>query len=118
MVFSVVLGALALAAGVNAHGAVSGVVSAGVYYRGWVYDYLYYGDRVLPPYVTWGNTNQGRGPISPSQYGNSEMNCNLDATKATAYVPVAAGANIDLQWTAWPDTHQYLFPFYCAISSS
>ncbi|KAL4748923.1 glycosyl hydrolase family 61-domain-containing protein [Aspergillus terricola var. indicus] len=91
-------------AAVNAHGYVQNIVVNGVYYSGWeINTYPYMTD---PPVVAAWQIPNSNGPIDVSNgYTTEDIICNLNATNAAGYVEVAAGDKINLQWSAWPDTH-------------
>lgn len=101
-----VFGAFALASQVSAHGFVSGVVADGIYYRGYNPSDQY--ASPVPVTVGWQDPqNLANGPITPSQYATSDIICHLGATPAQAYATVKAGGTVNIQWTVWPDSHQY-----------
>ncbi|KAL3438204.1 glycosyl hydrolase family 61-domain-containing protein [Aspergillus tetrazonus] len=91
-------------AAVNAHGYVQNIVVNGVYYSGWeINTYPYMTD---PPVVAAWQIPNSNGPVDVSNgYTTEDIICNLNATNAAGYVEVAAGDKINLQWSAWPDTH-------------
>ncbi|KAL4815029.1 glycosyl hydrolase family 61-domain-containing protein [Aspergillus spinulosporus] len=91
-------------AAVNAHGYVQNIVVNGVYYSGWeINTYPYMTD---PPVVAAWQMPNSNGPVDVSNgYTTEDIICNLNATNAAGYVEVAAGDKINLQWSAWPDTH-------------
>ncbi|CBF83171.1 hypothetical protein AN9524.2 [Aspergillus nidulans FGSC A4] len=93
-----------LLAAVNAHGYVQNIVVNGVYYSGWeINTYPYMTD---PPVVAAWQIPNSNGPVDVSNgYTTEDIICNLNATNAAGYVEVAAGDKINLQWSAWPDTH-------------
>ncbi|KAJ5771568.1 hypothetical protein N7520_002097 [Penicillium odoratum] len=99
-----VLVPLLLAGSVAGHGHISNIVINGVYYEGWdINSFPYESDP--PTVVAWGTPNTGNGFISPDQYSSSDIICHENATNAKGYATIAAGDKINLQWTAWPDSH-------------
>ncbi|KAL2826323.1 glycosyl hydrolase family 61-domain-containing protein [Aspergillus cavernicola] len=90
---------------VSAHGHVTNVVINGVSYAGWdINSYPYMAEA--PVVAAWGTPNTGGGPMDVSTgYTNPDLICSLNATNAKGYITVAAGDKINVQWTAWPDTH-------------
>ena len=49
--------------------------------------------------------DQSNGFIAPDAYATSDIICHLSATNGQAYATVAAGGQVELQWTIWPDSH-------------
>ncbi|GIJ92552.1 hypothetical protein Asppvi_001830 [Aspergillus pseudoviridinutans] len=98
------LAALLSATRVAAHGHVTNVVVNGVYYAGFdINSYPYMSDP--PKVAAWTTPNTGNGFIAPSQYNSADIICHQNATNAQAYIEIAAGDRIQLQWTAWPESH-------------
>ncbi|PYH49797.1 putative endo-1,4-beta-glucanase [Aspergillus saccharolyticus JOP 1030-1] len=96
--------ALLSATRVAAHGHVTNLVVNGVYYEGFdINTFPYESDP--PKVAAWTTPNTGNGFISPSEYGSADIICHENATNAQAHVVVAAGDKINIQWTAWPDSH-------------
>ncbi|KAJ5118216.1 uncharacterized protein N7443_007146 [Penicillium atrosanguineum] len=99
-----VISPLFLSTLVAGHGHVTNIVINGVSYNGWdigVYPY----EADPPTVVAWGTPNTGNGFISPDDYGNPNIICHENATNAKGYAAVTAGDKVNLQWTAWPDSH-------------
>ncbi|TGO59932.1 hypothetical protein BOTNAR_0154g00120 [Botryotinia narcissicola] len=100
---AVVAGA-AFISGVAAHGRVQGITADGVWYEGYNPSFQY--EQVAPVVAGWSDpTDQSNGFIAPDAYGTSDIICHLAATNAQGYVNVTAGSEVNLQWTAWPDSH-------------
>ncbi|KAF7161347.1 hypothetical protein CNMCM5623_006961 [Aspergillus felis] len=98
------LAALLSATRVAAHGHVTNVVVNGVYYAGFdINSYPYMSDP--PKVAAWTTPNTGNGFIAPSQYNSADIICHQNATNAQAYIEIAAGDRVQLQWTAWPESH-------------
>ncbi|RHZ60713.1 uncharacterized protein CDV56_108151 [Aspergillus thermomutatus] len=98
------LTALLSATRVAAHGHVTNVVVNGVYYAGFdIGSYPYMSDP--PKVAAWTTPNTGNGFIAPSEYNSADIICHENATNAQAYIEIAAGDRIQLQWTSWPDSH-------------
>lgn len=101
---STLLGALALAATVSAHGHVSHVIHKGIQYPGFdptTHPYM----SNPPPVVGWTADQLDNGFVSPSAYGTADMICHRSATPGKGHLRVAAGDTITLQWTPWPESH-------------
>ncbi|PYH34758.1 hypothetical protein ABZX51_008776 [Aspergillus tubingensis] len=98
------LAALLSATQVAAHGHVTNLVVDGVYYEG--FDISVFPYESDPPKVAaWTTPNTGNGFISPDAYRDPNIICHENATNAQAHVVVGAGEKINIQWTAWPDSH-------------
>ncbi|KAF7162669.1 hypothetical protein CNMCM6106_009488 [Aspergillus hiratsukae] len=98
------LAALLSATRVAAHGHVTNVVVNGVSYAGFdINSYPYMSDP--PKVAAWTTPNTGNGFIAPSEYNSPDIICHQNATNAQAYIELAAGDRIQLQWTAWPESH-------------
>ncbi|KAJ5640243.1 uncharacterized protein N7484_008105 [Penicillium longicatenatum] len=107
-----VIAPLFLASLVAGHGHITNIVINGVSYEGWDIDSFPY-ESDPPTVVAWGTPNTGNGFISPEYllitlpdaYGTSDIICHENATNAKGYATIAAGDKVNLQWTAWPDSH-------------
>ncbi|PWY93941.1 hypothetical protein BO94DRAFT_315053 [Aspergillus sclerotioniger CBS 115572] len=98
------LTALLSATQVAAHGHVTNIVVDGVYYEGFdINSFPYESDP--PKVAAWTTPNTGNGFISPDEYRNPNIICHENATNAQAHVVVGAGEKVNIQWTAWPDSH-------------
>ncbi|KAJ5281991.1 hypothetical protein N7478_007363 [Penicillium angulare] len=89
---------------VAGHGHISNIVINGVSYEGWDINVFPY-ESDPPAVIAWGTPNTSNGFITPDQYNSTDIICHLSATNAKGHAPVAAGDKVNLQWTAWPDTH-------------
>ncbi|RDW92665.1 hypothetical protein BP5796_02059 [Coleophoma crateriformis] len=99
-----VLGLLAAASQVSAHGHVQGVVADGVTYTGWLLDYAY---MTSPPdSIGWSTTALDNGFVSPSAFAASDIICHLGAKNAALSATVKAGGTVEMQWSDWPDSHK------------
>ncbi|KAH6673806.1 glycosyl hydrolase family 61-domain-containing protein [Halenospora varia] len=97
-------GALAFASKVAAHGTVTGIVADGVYYEGYHANFQYM--QTQPVVVGWSTPeDQSNGFIAPDAYATSDIICHLGATNAKTSATVAAGGTVEMQWTAWPESH-------------
>ncbi|KAN0104580.1 lytic polysaccharide monooxygenase [Hyaloscypha variabilis] len=97
-------GAVALVSKVAAHGTVTGVVADGVYYEGYHSNFQYLATQ--PIVVGWSiPEDQSNGFIAPDAYASSDIICHLAATNAQTSATVAAGGQVELQWTVWPTSH-------------
>jgi cellulase len=75
-----------------------------VSYEGYSANFQYLSEQ--PVVVGWSTPeNQGNGPITPDAYATSDIICHLGATNAQTSATVAAGGTVELQWTAWPESH-------------
>lgn len=102
---SSIAGALALVSQVAAHGTVTGIVADGVYYRGYNPSFQY--DSVAPVVVGWSTPEDlSNGFVAPDAYTSSDIICHLGATNAQTSAAVKAGGTVELQWTAWPESHK------------
>ncbi|KAJ5166856.1 uncharacterized protein N7482_005637 [Penicillium canariense] len=97
----VVLGSAALVAG---HGYVSGAVVDGTYYGGYLITQYPY-TSTPPETIGWSEDATDLGYIDGSEYSNSNIICHKDAQPGAISAPVAAGGSVELQWTAWPESH-------------
>ncbi|GAB1524785.1 hypothetical protein RhiTH_007941 [Rhizoctonia solani] len=91
---------LAAATSVLGHGFVQEIVASSGTYTG----YLPYND----PYITPAPQRSirkipGNGPIE--DVTSMDIQCNGGAVPAPAIIKVAAGSNVALNWTTWPDSH-------------
>ncbi|CAI6337868.1 unnamed protein product [Periconia digitata] len=103
---SILLGLAALAASVNAHGHVSGIVADGVYYGGADPSYFYNAANA-PENVGWAASNQDNGYVGGDQstYDSPDIICHKEAKAGAAKATVAAGGTIEFQWNTWPESH-------------
>lgn len=94
----------AFAATAYAHGHVTGIVADGTYHLG--YDPSFQYQQTPPKVVGWSDPKDlSNGFIAPSAYNTPDIICHLEATPGQAVAKVAAGGKVDLQWTAWPESH-------------
>jgi hypothetical protein len=98
--FTAAVSALALAAGVNAHGHVATVVADGVTYTGG----LPYGAPANA--VGWLAGNQDNGFVEPNRFSSADIICHKNARPASNSVRVRAGSTITLRWNTWPESHK------------
>lgn len=94
---SALLGAVTLLAKANAHGIVSGILAEGKYYPGQSH-------YSTGPSAGWKADNGDNG--FASSLIDENIICHNSAVPGTQYVTVAAGSSIELQWTAWPESHK------------
>lgn len=89
---------------VAAHGHVQGIVADGVYYEGYNPSFQY---MSTPPAVIGWSCPEclDNGFVTPDAYGGSNITCHKNATPGQAHATVAAGGTVELQWTAWPESH-------------
>ena len=99
------LSVLAAAATVSAHGYVINIVVNGVSYSG--YDVTVFPYESDPPIVVgWATTATDLGFVSPDSYAGPDIICHENGTNAGGHALVAAGDDVFLQWTAWPESHK------------
>ncbi|KAK5528769.1 hypothetical protein LTR23_010950, partial [Exophiala sp. CCFEE 6169] len=96
------IGALALISKVSAHGIVQGIVAGGKWYSGYSPSFQY---QNPPPVVAGWSTPENEDTGFVSDYTSPDIICHKGATPGGAYVTVAAGDTVELQWTVWPESH-------------
>jgi len=96
------LGALALVSRVSAHGTVSSISVDGQEFPGYSPSFQY---QQTPPVVAGWSIPQDLDNGFVSDYTNNDMICHKGATPGQGYVEVAAGGEVTLQWTTWPESH-------------
>jgi hypothetical protein len=89
------LAAAALIAKVSAHGIVQGIVADGVYYSGYSPSFAY---QNPPPTVAGWSIPEDSDNGFVSDYSSPDIVCHKGATPGGAYVTVAAGGTVELQW--------------------
>jgi hypothetical protein len=95
---------LSSASMVAAHGYVSGAVVDGTYYKGFLVDtYNYMTD--VPENIGWAEKATDNGFVDGSSYSSGDIICHKDATPGAISAEVKAGGKVELQWTAWPESH-------------
>ncbi|KAE8378609.1 glycosyl hydrolase family 61-domain-containing protein [Aspergillus bertholletiae] len=97
----VVLGSAALVAG---HGYVSGAVVDGQYYSGYDMSYHYMSDP--PKVIGWSTDATDLGFVDGSEYAEAEIICHKNAKNGAISAEIAAGKQVELQWTDWPESHK------------
>jgi len=95
------LGSAAMVAG---HGYVSGAVVDGKYYGGYVVTSYAYTDNP-PETIGWSTEATDLGFVSPSSFSDPDIICHKGAQPGAISAPVAAGKDVELQWTEWPESH-------------
>jgi len=99
---SILAAAATLLSQVSAHGYVSGIVADGTYFQGYNPSFQYY--QTAPSVAGWSDPeNLGNGFVN--DYTSPDIICHLGATPGKAYATVAAGGKVELEWTAWPESH-------------
>ncbi|RVX74248.1 hypothetical protein B0A52_02080 [Exophiala mesophila] len=94
-------GTFVLLSKVQAHGHVTGVIADGEWYSGYIPSFQFSNP---PPVVAgWTADNLDNGFVS--DYSSPDIICHKQATPGGAYIKVAAGSTLDLQWTEWPESH-------------
>jgi len=92
----------ALTSSVAAHGRVQGIVAGGVWYEG--YDPSFQYQNPAPNVIGWTDpADQSNGFVQ--DYNGPDIICHLNATNAMSHAVVAAGDQVEFQWTVWPDSH-------------
>ncbi|KAL4946989.1 glycosyl hydrolase family 61-domain-containing protein [Aspergillus filifer] len=97
--------ALASAALVAGHGYVTGIVADGTYYGGYLVNNYPYNPSP-PDTVGWSEDATDLGFVAPSAYSDPDIICHKDASNAQISATVAAGGEVELQWTEWPESHK------------
>ncbi|KKK20041.1 hypothetical protein P175DRAFT_0432863 [Aspergillus ochraceoroseus IBT 24754] len=97
----VVLGSAALVAG---HGYVTGAVVDGTYYGGYLVTQYPY-ESSPPETIGWSTTATDLGFVDGSEYSNADIICHKSAKPGAIEATVAAGGDVELQWTEWPESH-------------
>lgn len=95
-------GLLALLSQVQAHGHVTGVVADGQWYSGYIPSFVF---QKPPPIVAGWTTKDVLDNGFVNSYGSPDIICHKGATPGGAYIKVAAGSSVELQWTEWPESH-------------
>ncbi|KAE8154416.1 glycosyl hydrolase family 61-domain-containing protein [Aspergillus avenaceus] len=97
----VVLGSAAMVAG---HGYVSGAVVDGTYYPG--YDMSYHYMSSPPDVIGWSTDATDLGFVDGSEYDDPNIICHKNAKNGAISAEIAAGKQVELQWTDWPESHK------------
>ena len=95
-------GLLALLSKVQAHGHVTGVVADGQWYSGYIPSFVF---QNPPPIVAGWTTKDVLDNGFVNSYDSPDIICHKGATPGGAYIKVAAGSSVELQWTQWPESH-------------
>ncbi|KAJ4423199.1 hypothetical protein N0V82_002193 [Gnomoniopsis sp. IMI 355080] len=91
--------AIAGAAVVLAHGHAIGINVAGAWYEG--YDPIVFPFKSnLPTVVGW------TGFITSTVYSSEDIICHTNSSVAGGYAAVQAGDEMEVFWTAWPESHK------------
>lgn len=98
---SLLLGSAAMVAG---HGYVSGAVVDGQYYGGYIVTSYAYTDNP-PETIGWSTKATDLGFVSPSSFSDPDIICHKNAQPGAISASVAAGKDVELQWTEWPESH-------------
>lgn len=97
----VLLSSAALVAG---HGYVSGAVVDGQYYGGYIVTSYAYTDDA-PKTIGWSTEATDLGFVDGSSYSSPDIICHKSAQPGAISAEVAAGKEVELQWTEWPESH-------------
>ncbi|KAE8353412.1 glycosyl hydrolase family 61-domain-containing protein [Aspergillus coremiiformis] len=97
----ILLGSAALVAG---HGFVSGAVVDGKYYSGYEMSYHYMSDP--PKVIGWSTDATDLGFVDGSEYAQPNIICHKNGKNGAISAEVAAGKQVELQWTSWPSSHK------------
>lgn len=95
-------GVLALLSKVQAHGHVTGIVADGQWHSGYIPSFVF---QKPPPVVAGWTTKDVLDNGFVSDYNSPDIICHKGATPGGAYIKVAAGSSVELQWTDWPESH-------------
>ncbi|GAB7340816.1 hypothetical protein MBLNU457_7180t1 [Dothideomycetes sp. NU457] len=88
---------------IEAHGYVAGIVAGGVSYGGYNPSYMY--SNPPPKVAGWTTNDLDNGFVSPDAFATNDITCHKNATAGKAFVTVAAGDKVELQWNTWPSSH-------------
>ncbi|KAE8147690.1 glycoside hydrolase [Aspergillus avenaceus] len=99
-----VAGILASASLVAGHGYVSGVVIDGQYHGGYLVDKYAYSDNP-PDTIGWSTSATDLGFVDGSGYQSADIICHKSGKPGAISASVAAGSDIEIQWTEWPESH-------------
>ena len=101
---SVAAAVLGLVSSVTAHGQVQGIVAGGEFYEGYSPSFQY---STPPPVVIgWSIPDDlSNGFVASSALQTNDIICHVNATPAQGHANVKAGDVVELQWSAWPDSH-------------
>jgi len=55
--------------------------------------------------IAWPSWNTDTGPVYASNVSHPDIVCQINATNAKFMGTVAAGSDVVLKWTKWPDSH-------------
>jgi hypothetical protein len=58
-----------------------------------------------PEVIAWSTTATDLGFVDGSEYANPDIICHKNAKPGAKSANVAAGKTVELQWTAWPQSH-------------
>lgn len=73
-------------------------------YSGYIADEFPY-ESDPPAVIGWTTTATDLGFVDPTEYTGPDIICHRNATPGAISASVAAGGTVELQWTAWPDSH-------------
>ena len=60
-----------------------------------------------PAVIGWASPpTQDRGPVDGSKLDSPDVICQRNGTNAKISATIAAGDTVQLQWTAWPESHK------------
>lgn len=93
----------AMVASVSAHGHVSTIKSGGKSYQGYDPSFAY--QDPVPEVPGWTAENLDNGFVAPDSFSSGDIICHKSATPGKAYVEAAAGDDIEIQWSTWPESH-------------
>ncbi|KAF4216716.1 hypothetical protein CNMCM8980_007291 [Aspergillus fumigatiaffinis] len=99
-----ITGLLASASLVAGHGYVSGIVADGKYYGGYLVNQYPYMSNP-PDTIAWSTTATDLGFVDGTGYQSADIICHRSAKNGKLTATVAAGSQIEFQWTTWPESH-------------
>ncbi|EKG21093.1 Glycoside hydrolase family 61 [Macrophomina phaseolina MS6] len=94
----------AMVASVAAHGHVSAIVVNGKSFQG--YDPSFSYQNPAPKVAGWTAQNLDNGFVEPNSFSSGDIICHKEAKPGQAYVEAAAGDELQIQWSTWPDSHK------------
>jgi cellulase len=100
---SFLLAVLGGAVAASAHGYITDIIIAGKSHAGY--------NPTIAPWVPvqdsigWQNWATDTGFVSTSQLQTPDIICHRNSTNAPISATVAAGTDVELRWSGWPDSH-------------
>ncbi|KAL2000382.1 hypothetical protein VTN02DRAFT_3192 [Thermoascus thermophilus] len=100
-----IAGAITYASVAAAHGYVQGIVVDGSYYGGYLVTQYPYTSQP-PEVIAWSTKATDLGFVDGTGYASPDIICHKGAEPGSLSAKVPAGGTVELQWTAWPESHK------------